>query len=292
MPVHAYLRSLPDGIKGMGYMLASASTVSVMNGLVSYLSHFVHIFEIAFIRQIFGVILMSPVFLKNGLRPLVTQRFGLHVVRSILNVGALLAYFAALSMEPLAKIVSLSLMSPIFASVFTVIFLHEKMTRYRWIALIMGLLGAAIILRPGYQAISLGASLALLSNVLWAMALVTIKSLARTEGSITITLYATMLQAPVTFACALFVWTWPSIGIIATMVVMAALGTISQLSLSEAFRRADATLVLPVDFTKVIWASLIGFFFFDQVPEIWVGIGALIVFSAVFYNAWHEKSPS
>ena len=291
MPLRQILRSTPESIKGMGFMLTSASTVSVMNGLVHHLSHFVHVFEIAFIRQLFGVILMSPVFVKNGFRPLITQRLNLHLVRAVLNVGAQLSYFAALSMEPLAKIVSLSLLSPIFASVFTVLFLRERMTRYRWIALFMGLLGAAIILRPGVQAISLGAALALTSNLLWAMALTTIKSLSRTESSVTVTLCATILQAPVTFVCALFVWTWPSLGIVATLVFMAALGTISQLALSESFRRADATLVLPIDFTKVIWASLIGFFFFQQVPEIWVGVGALVVFSAVFYNAWHERTP-
>jgi drug/metabolite transporter (DMT)-like permease len=289
MSLRTSLRAMPDGIQGMGYMLGSASSVSVMNGLVHQLSHSVHVFEIAFIRQFFGIILMSTVFIRHGFRPLVTRHFGLHAVRGILNVGATLAYFSGLSLEPLAKVVSLSLLSPIFASVGAVLILGEKMTRYRWIALIVGLLGAVIILRPGIQEISLGAGLVLLSNALWALALVIIKMLSRTDSSVTITLYAAVLQAPFTLAFAVFVWTWPSIGLIGLMVVMAVLGTVSQLCLSEAFRKADATLVLPVDFTKVIWASLIGFFFFNQVPEIWVGLGAFVVFLAVFYNAYHER---
>lgn len=280
---------MPDSIQGMGYMLGSASTISVMNGLVHQLSHSIHVFEIAFFRHMFGVILMSTVFFRQGLRPLVTRRLGLHVVRSILNVGATLAYFGGLSLEPLAKVVSLSLLSPIFASVGAVLILGERMTRYRWVALVVGLIGAVIILRPGFQAISLGAGLVLLSNTLWALALVTIKMLSRTDGTITITLYAAVLQMPITLVLAVFVWTWPPVGLIALLAVVAVLGTVSQLCLSESFRKADATLVLPIDFTKVIWASLIGYFFFNQVPEIWIGIGAFVVFLAVFYNAYHER---
>ena len=146
MTLRASLRAIPDGIQGMGYMLGSSSTVSAMNGLVHYLSHSVHVFEIAFIRQIFGLLLMSTVFIRQGFRPLVTHRFRLHAARGILNVGATLAYFGGLSLEPLAKVVSLSLLSPIFASVGAVLILGEKMTRYRWIALIVGLIGAAIML--------------------------------------------------------------------------------------------------------------------------------------------------
>ena len=72
---------------------------------------------------------------------------------------------------------------------------------------------------------------------------------------------------------------------------IAILGTISQLALTEAFHKADATLVLPADFTKVIWASLIGYFFFGQVPEIWVGVGAIVIFAAVFYNSYSDSRP-
>ncbi len=92
-----------------------------------------------------------------------------------------------------------------------------------------------------------------------------------------------------TFIFAIFVWQWPTIEQIVWMAMLAILGTISQLALTEAFRHADATLVLPADFTKVIWASLIGYFFFNQVPEIWVGLGAIVICSAVFYNTYSES---
>ncbi|MDA1325388.1 MAG: EamA family transporter, partial [Proteobacteria bacterium] len=107
----------------MANMLASASSISGINGFVVHLSYSMHVFEIAFFRQFFGFIFMSAVFLRGGLRPLMTRRFGLHVIRSVLNVIAMLAFFYGLTLEPLAKVVSLSLTAPLFATVMAVLLL-------------------------------------------------------------------------------------------------------------------------------------------------------------------------
>ncbi len=284
------LGGVPDPILGMANMLASASSISCINGFVVHLSYSMHVFEIAFFRQLFGLIFMSVVFLRGGLRPLTTQRFGLHVVRSVLNVIAMLAFFYGLSLEPLAKVVSLSLTAPLFATVGAVLLLGEKMTRHRWVALLVGLAGALIILRPGFQAISLGALMVLGSNAAWSVALVVIKNLSRTESSVTIALYAALLQAPMALIFALFFWSAPTLEQLGLLVIVGIGGTVAQICLGEAFRHADATLVLPIDFTKLFWASLIGFLFFDQVPEIWIWPGAFVVFLAVFYNAYSERT--
>ncbi|MGB0576288.1 MAG: DMT family transporter [Alphaproteobacteria bacterium] len=285
----ALFGSAPDGAKGVGFMLGSAASISGANGAVQHLSHSnLHVFEIAFFRQLLGLIFMSALFLRGGLRPLITRKFGLHVLRSVLNVLAMLAFFYGLSLEPLAKVVSLGLTAPLFATVGAVIFLRERMTPHRWIALAIGIAGALIILRPGIQVVSLGALMVLISNSLWAVALVVIKVLTRTESSVTVALYSSLLQTPIAFMFAVFFWQWPTAEQLLWLAGIAIFGTISQLALTEAFRKADATLVLPADFTKVIWASLIGYFFFSQVPEIWVGVGAVVIFSAVFYNSYSD----
>jgi drug/metabolite transporter (DMT)-like permease len=271
-------------------MLGSAASISGANGAVQHLSHSnLHVFEIAFFRQLLGLIFMSALFLRGGLRPLITRKFGLHVLRSILNVLAMLAFFYGLSLEPLAKVVSLGLTAPLFATIGAVLFLRERMTPHRWIALGIGVAGAMIILRPGIQVVSLGAWMVLISNTLWAVALVVIKVLTRTESSVTVALYSSLLQTPIAFMFAVFFWQWPTVEQLVWLAGIAIFGTISQLALTEAFRKADATLVLPADFTKVIWASLIGYFFFNQVPEIWVGVGAVVIFSAVFYNSYSDS---
>jgi drug/metabolite transporter (DMT)-like permease len=282
--------SAPDSAKGVGLMLGSAASISGANGAVQHLSHSnLHVFEIAFFRQLLGLFFMAALFLRGGLRPLITRKFGLHVLRSILNVLAMLAFFYGLSLEPLAKVVSLGLTAPLFATIGAVLFLRERMTPHRWIALGIGVAGAMIILRPGIQVVSLGALMVLISNTLWAVALVVIKVLTRTESSVTVALYSSLLQTPIAFMFAVFFWQWPTVEQLVWLAGIAIFGTISQLALTEAFRKADATLVLPADFTKVIWASLIGYFFFNQVPEIWVGVGAVVIFSAVFYNSYSDS---
>ena len=282
---------VPGPILGMANMLASASSISGINGFVVHLSSSMHVFEIAFFRQLIGFIFMSAVFLRGSLRPLITRRFGLHVVRSLLNVIAMLGFFYGLTLEPLAKVVSLSLTAPLFATVGAVLLLGEKMTRHRWVALLVGFIGALIILRPGFQAVSPGAMMVLGSNAAWSVALVVIKILSRTESSVTIALYAAILQSPVALAFALFFWSTPTLEQFGYLVIIGIGGTVAQICLGEAFRHADATLVLPIDFTKLFWASLIGYVFFDQVPEIWIWPGAFVVFLAVFYNAYMERAP-
>ena len=94
---------------------------------------------------------------------------------------------------------------------------------------------------------------------------------------------------PDPLAFALFVWEWPAAHQFVWLVAIGVFGSLAQLCLSQSFRLADATLVLPIDFTKIVWASLIGYVAFGQVPEIWVWIGATVIFSAVFYNTYQVR---
>lgn len=281
---------VPANLRGMAAMLGSAMTISSMNGVVHHLTGAMHAFEIAFFRQLFGVIFITVMFLRGGLKPLYTRKFKLHALRAVLNAIALTTYFIALSLEPLAKVVGLGFTAPLFATLGAAFFLREKMGARRWLALALGLIGAVIIIRPGYEVVSLGAMMVLLSNIAWACALVVIKVLARTESSVTITAYAALLMTPITLVCALFVWQWPTVEQLYWLVAIGIAGTFAQLCLSQAFREADATLVLPVDFTKFVWVGLIGYFFFAEVPRLLTVLGAVIICSGVLYNAYHERS--
>ena len=281
---------MPANLRGMGSMLVSAMTISSMNGVVHNLIDSMHAFEIAFFRQFFGLIFVWALFLRGGLQPLMTTRLRLHALRAVLNVVAMLTYFVALGLEPLATVVGLSFTAPLFAALGAAFFLGEAMGRRRWLALVVGVFGAVVILRPGFEEISLGMMLVLLSNVAWACALVVIKVLARTESSVTITAYAALLMAPVTLACAVFVWQWPTVQQLYWLIGIGVFGTFAQLCLSQAFREADASLVLPVDFTKFVWVSLIGYFFFAEIPDAWTVAGAAIICSGVLYNAYRERA--
>ena len=166
--------------------------------------------------------------------------------------------------------------------------LGEVLRRSRVIGLLLGLAGAVIILRPGFQEISPGAMLALGSALFWAGAMTCIKSLSRTESSVAVVFYAAVLQMPIAFALTLFVWVTPTLTQLGLMVIIAIIGTLAQLSITQAFREADSTVVLPMDFTKLIWASLLGYLLFSELPDIWAWVGGAVVFSGVLWVGYSE----
>ena len=269
-------------------LTATISTVG-MNVTIRQVAADIHIFEIALFRNVFAVLIFLPVLFRTEANPFRTRKVGLLTFRAVLNTVAMLAFFHALTLIPLTEVTALTFTTPLFASLLAVVFLHEQMSGRRWAGLVIGLLGALIILRPGVQVIGLGSMMVLLSTATWACALMCIKVLTRTESAVTIALYAGLMQVPFALVASLFVWVWPSWWQLALLAFIGGLGGFAQLCLSQAFRDADTTLVLPVDFTKLIWAGLAGFLMFGEIPDIWTVLGAVVVFGAVFYMASQER---
>jgi drug/metabolite transporter (DMT)-like permease len=279
---------VPPPIRGMTLMMIAAmlnmSMAAILKGLVKELP----VFEVAFFRHFFGTMILLPLLLRPGANPFRTQRFSMHCMRAVLNIVAILAYFTAVSLIPLTQVTALGFTSPLFASLFAVLILGEVMRRSRITGLLLGLAGAVIILRPGFQEISIGAMLALGSALFWAGAMTCIKSLSRTDPSVAVVFYAAFLQLPIAFVLTLFVWRTPTLAQLGLMVIIAIIGTLAQLSITQAFRQADSTVVLPMDFTKLIWASILGYFLFAELPDIWAWIGGAVVFSGVLWVGYSE----
>ena len=288
-PAARAFRAIPPPLRAVIFMLLSGLCVTGMNATVKGLAHDMHPFVIAFFRHAIGVCLMTPMFVGLNVNPLRTRRIGLHGVRALLNVVAMLAYFVALTLEPLATVVALSFTAPLFAVIGAMLFLRERVSRKRLFALAVGFAGALMILRPWSVDVGTGALLLLFSSTIWAFALIVIKVLSRTESSLTMTLYASLLQVPFAFAAALFFWQWPTAEQLLLLAFIAVCGTGAQLALSQAFREADATVALPADFTKLIFAGVAGWIFFAEAPEIWIWIGGTVVFAGVLLNAVFDR---
>lgn len=288
-PVTAAYRAVPPPVKAICFMMMSGICVTAMNASVKGIADELHPFVIAFFRHAVGVCLMTPLFIGRAVNPLRTSRFAIHGLRALLNVCAMLAYFLALTMETLSTTVALSFTAPLIATLGAMLFLGERVSRRRAAALAIGFSGALIILRPWTAEVGNGALLLIFSSTLWAVALLVIKILSRTESSLTITLYASLLQVPFAFAAALFFWSWPTAEQLLVLLFIALCGTGAQLCLSQSFREADATIALPADFTKLIFAGIAGWVFFSEAPEVWVWIGGTVVFSGVLLNTWFDR---
>jgi len=273
----------------MGLMMFAAMLSMGMSAIARDLLQDLPVFEVVFFRQFFGTLLLAPLLFKPGVSPLRTRRLGLHGLRALFNFVAISAYFTSLGLVPFTQITALGFTSPLFASVLAVLILGEAVRVPRVIGLMLGLVGAMIILRPGFEEVSMGSLIAIGSSASWAVAMTCIKALSRTDSSVAITFYASFLQLPMALVLALFVWQWPTLEQLGLLLVISVIGTLSQISLSQAFRETDSTVILPMDFTKLIWASVLGYVMFAEVPDPWSWVGGLVVFSGVLWVAYNEK---
>lgn len=278
----------PRAAAGPLFMLMAALGSGCLAGLVRHIAADLHPFEVAFFRSLFAVVLILPWLFKRGGAALRTRRFGWHVLRAALNAVAILAYLYAITITPLAKAASLAFVSPLFATVFAILLLREPIRGWRMAALAVGFLGILLIIRPGTGAMTLGTILVLVSAAAWGLVLIVIKVLSRTESAFTITAYVSLLITPISLIPALFVWQWPAPAAWGWLVAIGFVGVVMHLASAQAFKLSDATAVVPVEFTKLVWSAIIGYIFFAEVPEIWVWIGGAVVFSSTVYLAYRE----
>ena len=194
-----------DPLKGMALMLGAGICMAAMHVLIRHVSDHIHPFEIAFFRNLFALFAMAPWFVKLGWAPLRTSRPGLMLWRAIVNSVCMLGFFMAISLAPLAEVTALGFTAPIYVAILAIFFLGERLGLQRWTAILVGFIGVFVVLRPGFQTIGLGQLLVLGSALGWAICLIMIKILGRTESSVTITVYMSIMMTPMLLGPALYV---------------------------------------------------------------------------------------
>ena len=247
----------------MAYMVLAGLSFTVLNAGVHHVTRELPPVQVAFLRSLFGFLVMTPPFLRYGLAPLRTKRPVLLMLRGLLTAFAMMAMFFGLSRVKLETFAALGFSAPLFASVLALLFLGETFRTRRLLAL----LGAAT----------------------WGGAMAVIKTLSRTESSLTITLYLGMVATPVTFLAALFVWEPASAEQILFVVGLGAAGALGHWSIAQAFRHAEVGAVVPLDFAKLLWATMIGYLVFSELPDLWTWVGGTIIFAAGVYVAHRER---
>ncbi|MEP1090495.1 MAG: DMT family transporter [Rhizobiaceae bacterium] len=276
-------------MRGILLMCFSTIAFSIMHGLVRYVSADMHPFQIAFFRNLFGLAFLMPLLMRSNFVALKSQRIGLHALRGVINIIAMLMFFTALSISPLAKVTALSFTAPIFMAVLSFFFLAEKFRLHRWMAIITGFLGMLIILRPGIVVIDTGALLVVCSAALWAVTMIIIKILSRTESSVSIAAWMGIFLGLFSIGPALWVWQTPSLVDIGWLVLIGLFGSMAQVSLAQSLKETDPTAIMPFDFLKLIWTALIGIWFFAEIPDIFTWLGAAVIFSSGLYITHRER---
>ncbi len=271
---------LPGSARGALWIMGSTASWSVMAALTRELSSEIHVFEIIFFRSLFGGMFLLPWLFRTGLKGLHTKRPGMHAARGIIGLITIYMLFTAITITPLGEVAAILSTRPIFASLAAVVILREAALGRRWTATIMAFVGALIILRPGMVEMSTGVLLVLASVMMISALTIIMKSLVRTDTPDSIATYQMMIYIPISLIPALFVWSWPTLTELALMVGTGLFGTFTQRSLSRAYAAADATVVVPFDSTRLVFAAVLGMLMFREFPDIWVWTGGAVIFAA------------
>ena len=278
-----------SALKGIAFMLASTLLAAVMNSAARYISQSVHPFELIFFRNLFAFFFVLPFLWRVGFGALRTERPWMHAGRASLNVINMMFWFTAISLAPLAEVVALGFTAPIFATILGVLIVKEVVGIRRWSAIVVGFIGAVVVLQPGFDTVQLGHGLVLMAAMMWAAILLIIKSLSRTESSITIVAYMSILMTPLSLIPALFVWVWPTWTELGWLAVIGISGGAAQYLLTQSFHEADISVVMPFDFAKLVWIALIAYIAFAEVPTLTTWIGGAIIFASGLYIARRES---
>jgi drug/metabolite transporter (DMT)-like permease len=274
---------LSPTVRGALWMMGSTASWASMAAITRHFTGEIHVFEIVFFRSIFGMIFILPWLFEVGLGGLRTQRIGMHMARGFIGLGVIYILFTAITLSPMGEVAAIISTRPVIASLAAVIILHEVASGRRWTATLLGFTGALLIVRPGFSEVSTGTILALISVIFMAALTIIIKSLARTEAPDTIVVWQMVVFAPCSLIPALFVWQTPDLWQFTLLASTGLFGTLTQRCLTRSYAAADATAVLPFDFTRLIFAAAFGYILFEEFPDIWTWAGGTLIFAAVLW---------
>jgi drug/metabolite transporter (DMT)-like permease len=276
----------------MLWMAASGALFAALNTLMKWLAHDLDPWLVGFLRYFFGFVVLLPLVLKLGLSGMRTTAPGLQVLRAVFHAGGLLLWFLALPLVSMAEMTALGFTGPIFMCLGAVLVLGEKMSVVRWAAVLVGFVGALIVVHPwsgpGFTGLSWGNALLLLASPTFAASFIAAKLLTRHDSPEVIVIWQHGLVALFALPFALYYWSTPSLAQWGWFVVCGVLGAAGHYCVTQALRVADVSATQPVRFLDLLWASLGGFLVFSSVPENWTLVGGVVIFSATLWLARHE----
>lgn len=276
----------------LGFMLLSTLLLAIMHALVRLLGNDLHPFIIVFFRNLFGLIAILPLLIKGGKQSLATNNPKLHLLRALVGTAAMASWFFALTRVPIANATALSFSTAIFATVCAWFFLNETVRLRRCIAIGVGFAGVFVAMQPDATGFNNYSLLVLLSAITWGASVSIVKLLTRTESVTCIVGWMAILLTIITFIPAILVWQTPELTQMALLMVIGALATAGHLLMTRALQLADTALVMSVDFSRLIWASILGVWWFGETLTGYTFIGAAIIFGAGLYIVFRESRMS
>ena len=277
-------------LKGIALLLMSTIFLGSSDVTSKYLSTTLPSIEIAWIRFLVFLLIMLPVMVPGSrLYAMRTNQRRLQLWRGTTVLGSSLLFISGLRFLPIAEASATSFVAPLLVTALSIPFLGEKVGLRRWIATAVGLAGVLIILRPGTSAFHIAAFFPLVSASAWACTLIMTRKMSGKEHATTTMAYSSIVGFVIVSALVPFVWVTPTWHDILFGVIIGVASTAGQWIVVLSFRYADASVLAPFSYTQLLWVSILGFFVFGEVPDVWTTTGAAIIVASGLYTAHRER---
>jgi len=274
--------------------LLAALAISVNFACVKWASdRGVHVVETLFYRQLLSLPLaLFALMIGPGLAGLRTRHIGMHASRTLVGMTGMLLNFGAVILLPLAEATTIGFTVPLFATIFSVFFLGERPGIHRWLAVLVGFLGVMVIINPGGLhggVTGMGVGVAIVGAVVTSFISLLLRQIGRTEAPTTTVFYFAALSLPPLIVAMFFFGRIHDAGTFAVLALMGLAGGAAQLFMTSSLRWGPVSLVLPMDYSTLLWSTLLGWLLWSAWPGPTTWIGAVIIAGSSIYIAWRER---
>lgn len=275
-------QSIPKAALWMGGWLALMLTLTVAGREAT---RNLDVFQIMVMRSAIGLVMLSPlIVVAGGLRSVRTSAFGQHVGRNIVHYGGQYLWLYALTLIPIAQLISIEFTMPIWTAMLAALFLGERIGWRKAGSIALGLAGVATIVRPGVDTIDVGQVLALLAAFGFAISVIMVKALTRRDSVTTIIFWMLVIQTVLGLVPAFLVWRTPGIADWPWILLVSFCGTFSHYCMARAMVHAEATVVVPMDFLRVPLAAVVGYLVYAEAIDMFTALGAALILSGNLLN--------
>lgn len=290
--ISAYISSHSYETQAVMLMLVACFWFSVMAILIRYISFDLPPFEMVFFRNLFSVVCITPWIWKMGFKNLRSTRWDLYSYRAISGVAGMTMLFYALSIIPLTDAISLTFTVPLITTLLAIIFLGEKVSYKQWVAILTGFLGVMVILRPNGGEFNYAYLLVIITTFSWSASNIFIKKLTITDNPKLIVILMTLIMTPLSLPMALTVWQAPTVEQLGLLFALGWVSNQAQITMTKAYSKADMNIVLPFDFSRLVFITTFAYFFFGEVIDAMTVVGACIIFMSSLYIVKIKKKTS
>ncbi len=286
--IKKHLHDKSPEAKSILWMLCSCFLSAVMASITKHVSESMPPLEMVFFRNLFAVAATLPWALSHGIPHLKSANYRLYFSRSLSSLFAMSLFFYSLSIIPLTDAIALTFAVPLITTLFAAMFLGEKVGLHRWMALAIGFAGVLIILRPGQNSFQYASLLVLASAFAWSVSNILIKKLSHTDHPRAMVFIMMLFMTPMTLPGALLVWQEPTIIQLLWLALLGITTNESQFCMNKAYKGVEMSVIMPFDFSRLIFTSILAYLFFAEIIDIWTLFGSIVIFSSSMYVARRE----